>query len=70
MAMKFDELRKLPKAELLKRYDEEAKRVVTSLNYYGNEIARREQATQTKWLIWLTILVLIATVISAWGAFK
>ncbi len=69
MAMKLDELRILPKKELWKRYDDEAKHVQPSLNYYGNEIIRREQSKQTTWLIILTFLVLIATVISAIGVF-
>ena len=69
MVMKLDELRKLPKAELRRLYDEEAKMVVPSLNHYRDEIVRREQARQTRWLIALTISVLVATVISAIGLF-
>ena len=69
MAMKLDELRKLPKTELWKLYDEKAKTVEPSLNHYRDEIVRREQGRQTKWLILLTIFVLIAAVISALGVF-
>ena len=69
MAMKLDELRKIPKRELWKLYDQEARSVQATLNYYRDEIVRREQCSQTKWLIVLTILVLIATVISAIGVF-
>jgi hypothetical protein len=69
MVMKLSELRKLSKNELWKLYDQEAKNVVPSLNYYWEEIKRREQSAQTIWLIILTILVLIATVISAIGVF-
>lgn len=69
MAMKLDELRKLPKSELWKLYDEKAKHVEGSLSYYQEEIERREQSKQTTVLIWLTIFMFAATVISAIGVF-
>ena len=69
MALKFDELRKLPKSELYRLHDKEAEPVKPSLNYYLAEITRREQYTQTKWIIALTILMLAATIISAIGVF-
>jgi len=69
MALELDELRKLPKSELWKLYDQEAKHVVPTLNHYRDEIVRREQCTQTNWLIGLTIFVVIATVISTIGVF-
>jgi hypothetical protein len=69
MVMKLSELRKLPNKELWKLYDEEGKHVVVSLNYYWQEIKRREQSKQTTWLIILTLLVLVATVISVVGVF-
>jgi hypothetical protein len=67
MALKLDELRKLPKKELWRLYDSEAKNVQPSLNYYRDEIMRREQSKQTNWLIILTILVLIFTILSVVG---
>ena len=69
MAMKLYELRRLPKAKLWKLYDHEAEHVEASLNHYRDEIVRREQSKQTRWLIALTISVLVFTVISAIGAF-
>jgi hypothetical protein len=69
MALKLNDLRQLSKAELWKLYDQEAKNVQPSLNYYRDEIVRREQSKQTTWLIILTILVFIATVISVIGIF-
>ncbi len=69
MVMKLAELRELPKSELWKLYDKEAEQVIPSLNHYRDEILRREQEKQTKWLIALTIFVLVATVISAVGVF-
>lgn len=69
MVMKLDELRKLPKTELWRLYDEKAKTVDPSLNHYRDEVARREQYKQTKWLVFLTISVLVVTVISAIGVF-
>ena len=67
--MKFSDLRKRSKTELWELYDQEAESVVPSLNHYRDEIVRREQCKQTKALIALTILVLIATVFSAIGVF-
>ena len=69
MVMKLSELRKLSKSELEKRYDKEAENVQGALVYYRDEIVRREQSKQTNWLIILTILVLIVTIISAIGLF-
>jgi hypothetical protein len=68
-AMKLSELRKLPKKELWKLYDEKAEHVEASLNYYWDEIVRREQSKQTTVLIWLTIFMVITTVFSAIGVF-
>jgi len=64
MVMKLADLRKLPKNELWKLYDQEADHVVPFLNHYRDEIIRREQCTQTKWLIVLTAVVAIGTVVS------
>ncbi|MBI2832390.1 MAG: hypothetical protein HYX79_09055 [Chloroflexi bacterium] len=69
MAMKLGELRKLSDTELEQKYDEEAQHVVASLNYLWNEITRREQNKQTKWIIFLTIVMVVATVISTVGIF-
>jgi hypothetical protein len=69
MVEKLSELRKLSKSELEKRYDKEAENVQSHLIYYHYEIRRREQSKQTTWLIILTLLVFIATVISAIGVF-
>ncbi len=67
MALKFNELRKLPKSKLYELYDKEAEHVQASLNYYLGEIVRREQYAQTKWIIALTILMLATTIIAAIG---
>lgn len=69
MAFKFEELRKLPISKLYELHDKEAEHVQASLNYYLGEIIRREQSKQTRLLIWLNILVVIATVFSAIGVF-
>jgi hypothetical protein len=69
MVRKLSELRKLSNNELWKLYDQEAEHVQGSLNYYKDEILRREQSKQTTWLIILTVLVFVATVISTIGVF-
>jgi len=69
MAMKLGDLRKVPKDKLWELYDQKAESVEPSLNHYRDEIVRREQCCQTKMLIALTILVLIATILSAIGVF-
>jgi hypothetical protein len=67
MVVKLGELRKLSSKELWKLYDKETEHVQPSLNYYKDEILRREQSKQTTWLIILTVLVFVATVISTIG---
>ena len=69
MVEKLSELRKLSNKELEERYDAEAQRVGISLSYFRDEILRREQLKQTNWLIALTVLVFIATVVSVIGIF-
>lgn len=69
MAIKLSELKKLSEAELDQKYDEEAKNVQPSLNYFWYEIVRREQNRQTNWIIGLTIVMTVAAVIASVGVF-
>jgi hypothetical protein len=69
MVMRISDLRKLSKRELWNLYDQKTEHVTDSLNYYQEEIKRREQSKQTSLLVILTFLVLVATVFAAIGAF-
>jgi len=69
MAMKLSELRNMSKKELWEHYDKESEHVQPSLNYYRDEIVRREQNKQTVVLIWLTLFMFLTTVFSAIGTF-
>jgi hypothetical protein len=61
--MKIEELRKLRRNELERLYDAAAEHTVSGLSLYRDEILRREQSKQTTWLIALTAIVTIATII-------
>ena len=61
--MKLKELRKLPQDELERLYDDAAEHTMSGLSLYRDEILRREQFKQTAWLIALTGIVTIATII-------
>ncbi len=69
MAEKLKELQNLSETELEKRYDEVANNTSVGLNFYLAEIVRRQQHKQTIWIIILTIIMCIATVISTIGIF-
>ena len=69
MVMKLSDLRKLSNKELWKLYDQRTEHVEDSLDYYWKGILRSEQSKQTTWLIILTILVLIATILSTIAIF-
>ena len=69
MAEELKTLQNLSETELEKRYDEIAKNTVVSLNFYLAEIVRRQQQKQTKWIIALTAIMCIATVVSVIGIF-
>ena len=60
MALNLKELRKLSKKELWERYNQKANNVEDSLNYYRDEIERRERNKQTRLLIALTAVAATA----------
>ena len=71
MASFFAELRKLTDDELIKRYDEQAKKTSVGTNYYRDELNRRSQDRQTKamikltkWIGFMTAVVTVATVVN------
>jgi len=73
MARKYDDLKKLSDNEFKKEYDKVAERTVVGLNFFLEEIIRREQRRQARWHTWLSVGALItsiiAIVISATGVF-
>lgn len=72
-ALTLKELRALPMDELIQRHDYAAGNVVASLDYFRNEITRRDlerSARRMEHLTWaiavFTIIVAIATVVSTY----
>lgn len=71
MAYSLRELRKVSEEELIAAHDSIAKTTAPGINYYLDELARREQGKQTaaileytKWLTLMTIVITIATIIN------
>lgn len=71
MAYTIAELRALSEADLVREHDRIAQTTVLGLNYFRDELNRREQDKQTRimvrltWVItWLTALILVLTVLS------
>ena len=61
MDLSLAELRKLPLEELVRRYDHIVPRVPPSLDFYRNEIARREAADETAKIVEMSRQMLDAT---------
>ena len=71
MAHSIERLRKLSDAELIAEHHRVADYEVASVEYYLNELARRDQSRQaalllryTRILLFLTVIVTVATVAS------
>ena len=60
----FKKLRNMCTNTLISAHDNEAKSVRPPLNYYLVELARRDQSRQTNWIITMTAIVTIATIIN------
>ena len=64
MAMKHDDLKKLSDNELKKRCDDMAKITVVGLNYFAEEIKRRQQHKFNKLNISISIFSLIVAIVA------
>ncbi len=62
MAMKHDDLKKLSDNELKKKFDEIAENTMVGLNYYKEEILRRQQRRFNRCNISLSIFSLIVAI--------
>lgn len=62
MARKHDDLKKLSDGELKKEYDKVAERTMVGLNFYLEEIMRREQRRQARWHTRLSVCAVIASI--------
>ena len=68
----YSELRKLPEAELIKKYDETAPSTQIGLNFLREELARREAERQqegmsrmTRQMRDMTIVITVLTIVNA-----
>lgn len=65
MATNYGELRKLTIDELVTRYDQIAKNTVLGLDFYRQEIWRRDQEKQTRTMVILTWVIAFLTAVNA-----
>ena len=61
MAPRYDELTGMSDADLISAYNDAAPNVMVGLEWFRFELWRREAAKQTKWVIWLTFVVMVFT---------
>ena len=77
MALKLKALRALTDEQLVEYYDRQAESVNPSLEFYRQELYRREQDRQTQsmlrytlWITFMTFVMSIATIVNVWLAYK
>ena len=73
MAHKLGELRALSDEQLVREYDRIAETTQVGLNFYRDELLRRELQEQnrhlgalTRWMNWMTGAMLVLTIINVW----
>jgi hypothetical protein len=62
-ARSFQELRNMPTEELIRAHDADAVHTIVGVNYFLDELARREAASQTTAIVRLTWAIAICTLI-------
>ena len=58
------ELRKLKTSDLIARYDASAQSTVVGVDFYRDEIVRRESRRREYWMLGLTIVITLLTVVN------
>ena len=73
MAETIAELRAMSKDDLIKEHDALAANVMVSTNHYLQELKRRDEMcfsrkilTYTRWITWMTVIIMIATLVNVW----
>jgi hypothetical protein len=73
-ALPLEDLRRLSDDELIRRHDQQAMNTVVGIDYYLNELARRDTARQTATIRRLTWTIFAFTVVIAvvtvWAIFE
>ncbi|MFO7583969.1 MAG: hypothetical protein R6W69_04490 [Anaerolineales bacterium] len=76
MTSSLKELRSLSSEDLIKKHDQLARTTSHSVNYYLQELARRDQNAQTevmlkltRWITWMTAVITLATIVNLILAF-
>lgn len=76
MSMKYDELINLSDKELIEKYDKTAENTAVGLNYFTEELARRRAEKSndimiklTKWITYMTAVMLLGTIVNVVIAF-
>lgn len=62
-ALNLEQLRRMPKSNLIKEHDKQAKKTVVGINYYLDELKRREQMEYTNSIRRYTIAIAIMTLV-------
>ena len=68
MAETYRQFRKMRLKDLIDGHDKVAKPYERTTSEYLQEIARRDQNRQTRWIIAMTVIMTIATVINVYLA--
>jgi hypothetical protein len=61
VAPRYEELTGMSKADLITAYNDASPNVMVGLEWYRFELSRREAASQTKAVIWLTFVMTALT---------
>lgn len=77
MAITFEELRRVTLEGLVQLYDNEATHHSPGVDFYRQEIFRREQEQQanvmrrcTLWITVMTLVMTVATIVNVWIAIR
>ena len=63
MSYLYNDLKNVPLDELIKEYDEHAKRTVVGIDYYAREIDRRQTEHSNRIMVNCTIAIAIMTLV-------
>lgn len=63
MSRSYKELQKVSDEELIKEYDEQAKYTAVGINYYADELSRREIEKSNRIMVNCTIAITVMTAV-------
>lgn len=63
-AFSIKELRKISKKELIKKHDDKAKNTIVGINYFLDELHRRNLENHTKSMRYMTVVITATTILN------